>query len=84
VFAVRRPTNFPGTDVVLGWHIDVKDDTELVWHTGGTGGYRAFIGYNAQSRVGIVVLSNMATARGVEDIRLHLLDARVPLNPGAN
>ena len=50
-------------------------------HTGGTGGYRSFIGYDAKTGVGIVVLSNTATAAGVDDIGMHLLDSYAPLLP---
>ena len=81
MLTVRRPTGVPGMEVALGWHIFVRDGNELVWHNGGTGGSRAFVGYNTQSRVGVVVLSNTATATGVDDIGLHLLDARIPLVP---
>src|SRR5207244_816816 len=47
---------------------------------GGTGGYRTFIGYSPTTRVGIVALSNTSTGEGVDDIGLHLLDARFPLS----
>ena len=92
MLVVRRPTDVPvpvalhgisRTDVALGWHIDVLDNNELVSHNGGTGGYRAFIGFATQSRTGVVVLSNTATVTGVEDIGLHLLDARIPLAPSS-
>lgn len=79
MLTVRRPTGVPGMDVALGWHILTRDGTELVWHNGGTGGYRAFIGFNTQSRAGVAVLSNTATPIGVDDMGLHLLDARIPL-----
>jgi CubicO group peptidase (beta-lactamase class C family) len=50
-----------------------------VWHNGGTGGYRSFIGFDPRSRVGVVVLSNAGTTAGVDDIGRHLLDPQVPL-----
>jgi D-alanyl-D-alanine-carboxypeptidase/D-alanyl-D-alanine-endopeptidase len=75
----RRPTGTPGLEVALGWHVFTRDGNDLVWHNGGTGGYRSFIGYDSRSGVGVVVLSNAETAAGIDDIGLHVLDARFPL-----
>jgi hypothetical protein len=53
----------------------------MVWHSGGTGGYSAFVGYLPSRRAGVVVVSNMMPdANGVDDLGLHLLDSRVPLS----
>jgi CubicO group peptidase (beta-lactamase class C family) len=81
MLSVRRPTGTPGLDVALGWHILTRNGSELVWHNGGTGGYRSFIGYDPSARLGVVVLSNTETPTGVDDIGFHLLDARIPLAP---
>ena len=75
----RRPTGAPGLDIALGWHILTRSGRNLVWHNGGTGGYRSFVGYDATARLGVVVLSNTSTTAGVDDIGLHLLDSRNPL-----
>ena len=78
--AVRRPTPDPGLHIALGWHIfAAPGGHEIVWHNGGTGGYRSFIGFDAKNRVGVVVLSNMNTSAGVDDIGRHLLDPTAPL-----
>jgi len=50
-----------------------------VWHNGGTGGYRSFIGFDPKLRIGVVVLSNVSTNAGVDDIGRHLLDASFSL-----
>ena len=76
---VRRPTGQPGLEVALGWHIWTTNGKEIVWHNGGTGGYRSFIGFDPKARIGVVALSNTFTAVGVDDIGRHLLDASVPL-----
>jgi serine-type D-Ala-D-Ala carboxypeptidase/endopeptidase len=79
---VRRPTGSAGLgEIALGWLVTKRGDAEIVWHNGGTGGYRSFIGYNRKTRVGIVVLSNTFTATGVDDIGMHLLDPQSPLLP---
>jgi serine-type D-Ala-D-Ala carboxypeptidase/endopeptidase len=79
--ATRKPTGIGSTDIALGWHIARVNGTELVWHNGGTGGYRTFIGYDPKTRVGVVALSNASTPIGVDDIGNHLLDRRNPLAP---
>ena len=50
--ATRRPTGVQGLDIALAWHILTGNGKEIVWHNGGTGGYRTFIGYDAKARVG--------------------------------
>lgn len=77
----RRPTTIPNTEVALAWHITKVGDRELVWHNGGTGGYRSYIGMDPKKRNGVVVLSNTFTDAGVDDIGRHLLDASLPLLP---
>lgn len=57
--------------VGLGWHKRLFDDSEVVWHNGGTGGYRTFAGFIKGGNLGVVVLSN--SDAGVDDIGIHLL-----------
>ncbi|MCE7995238.1 MAG: beta-lactamase family protein [Roseivirga sp.] len=57
--------------VGLGWHTMVFDDAEIVWHNGGTGGYRAFAGFIKGGKKGVVVLTNSDVS--VDDIGIHLL-----------
>jgi serine-type D-Ala-D-Ala carboxypeptidase/endopeptidase len=76
---VRRPAFGPQTDIALAWHVAKRERGEIFWHNGGTGGYRSFMGYDPKSREGMVVLSNMSTGAGVDDIGMHLLDSSVPL-----
>lgn len=75
----RRPTGVPDLEIALGWHIFTNHGKEIIWHNGGTGGYRSFIGFDPQTRIGVVALSNTSTATGVDDIGHHLLDASFPL-----
>jgi CubicO group peptidase (beta-lactamase class C family) len=74
----RRPTGMPGLEVALAWHIVTRNGDEIIWHNGGTGGYRSFIGFRPRTKVGVVVLSNAGTLAGVDDIGLHVLDAKLP------
>lgn len=41
-----------------GWHISKRNHHSLVWHDGATGGYSAFIGFNKEKKIGVVVLAN--------------------------
>ncbi|HEY6968170.1 MAG TPA: serine hydrolase [Candidatus Angelobacter sp.] len=76
---VRRPTGQPNLEIALAWHIFTAHGKEIIWHNGGTGGYRAWMGYDPKARVGVVALSNAETLLGVDDIGRHLLDADFPL-----
>jgi CubicO group peptidase (beta-lactamase class C family) len=76
---VRRPTGTGGLEVALGWHVLTAHGHEIVWHNGGTAGYRTFIGFDRAARSGVVVLSNAGTAAGPDDIGRHLLDPQLPL-----
>jgi CubicO group peptidase (beta-lactamase class C family) len=76
----RRSTGQSGLEIALGWHIFTVNGKEIIWHNGGTGGYRSFIGYDPKARVGVVALSNTSTNVGVDDIGRHLLDPSVPLS----
>jgi CubicO group peptidase (beta-lactamase class C family) len=78
--SISRTTGGPFMDSAMGWGIDTRGGGEIIWKNGGTGGYRTFIGYSPKTRVGIVALSNTSTGEGVDDIGLHLLDARFPLS----
>ncbi|MEP0915725.1 serine hydrolase [Leptolyngbya sp. DQ-M1] len=73
----QRPTGTPDLDIGLGWHIFRKYGREIVWHNGGTGGYRSFIGLDKKKRLGVVVLSN--SSNSIDDIGLHLLEKQFPL-----
>jgi D-alanyl-D-alanine-carboxypeptidase/D-alanyl-D-alanine-endopeptidase len=80
LLATRRPTNIPNTEIALGWHITTSTDgSEIVWHNGGTGGYRSYIGFDPKKHTGVVVLANMSTNEGIDDIGRHLLDPSIEL-----
>jgi serine-type D-Ala-D-Ala carboxypeptidase/endopeptidase len=79
---VRRATSEPGLTSALGWEISMPDGWEIVWKDGITPGYSSFLGYNTRARVGVVVLSNTSTARGVSDIGMYILDGASPLFRG--
>jgi serine-type D-Ala-D-Ala carboxypeptidase/endopeptidase len=76
---VRRPTGQPGREVALGWHVDRSNGKEMIWHNGESGGFRSFVGFDPNLRVGVAALSNAGTIAGVDDIARHILDPSLPL-----
>ncbi|MBV9103324.1 MAG: serine hydrolase, partial [Candidatus Eremiobacteraeota bacterium] len=65
--------------VGLAWITTNADG--IVWHNGGTGGYRSFLGLDEAHKRAIVVLAN-AVIDGVDALGMHALDPSVPLPPG--
>ena len=65
--------------VGLGWHIKAGKEGDVIWHNGGTGGYRAFAGLVKETGKGVVVLTNSSIS--VDDIGFHLLDSGSELQP---
>jgi serine-type D-Ala-D-Ala carboxypeptidase/endopeptidase len=45
----------------------------MLWHNGGTGGFRSFLGFVKESQAGVVVLSNCS--RSVDAIGFRILEA---------
>ena len=63
-----------GASIGLGWLIvERRRKPPVVWHNGGTWGFRSFAGFVPETRVAAVVLTN--TFRGVERLGFRLLDA---------
>ena len=72
-------------DIGLGWFYATEHDT-LIWHNGGTGGFKSFAGINKENgtgrrmvrdhlqRSGVVVLAN-GTSEIPDGVGLYLLDS---------
>ena len=73
----ERPTGTPDLTIGLGWHVWRRYGTEIVWHNGGTGGYRSFAGFDPAKRSGVVVLCN--TSFSVDDLGLFALEPKWPV-----
>jgi D-alanyl-D-alanine-carboxypeptidase/D-alanyl-D-alanine-endopeptidase len=54
----------------IAWHL-TADDPPIIWHNGGTGGYRSFIGFEPREKRGIVVLVN--TVQSPDGLAMKLL-----------
>ncbi len=68
----RFETDIPKTAIGMGWHISESMwDRTTIWHNGGTGGYRSFLGFIPETNTGVVVLSNQAN--DVDGVAVEIL-----------
>ncbi len=67
------------TGVGLNWLVQSVGEEKIVWHNGGTAGFRTFIGFDPEKGVGAVVLTN--SGYSADDIGMHLINPEVPLTP---
>ncbi len=65
--------------VGLNWMTRHVGDASILWHNGGTGGFRTFVGFDPDARIGVVVLTN--SAHVADDIGFHLINPELPLAP---
>lgn len=72
-----RQAGSPEIKIGLAWHIINKYDSEIVFHDGGTGGYRSIIVFDRAKKTGVVVLSN--SENDINDVGLHLLNSKYEL-----
>ena len=64
-------------EIGLGWIIMDVEGTEIIWHNGGTGGYRTFAGFINGGDKGVIVMTN--TDVSVDDIGRHILNSKSPM-----
>jgi CubicO group peptidase (beta-lactamase class C family) len=65
-----------GDSVALAWHIAYPDSTRVVWHNGGTGGFRTWLGVIQGRRRGALALNN-ATLQWTDGFGLNVLLERL-------
>jgi serine-type D-Ala-D-Ala carboxypeptidase/endopeptidase len=71
----HQPRYNAGTmKIGYGWH--VRDD-QIVWHNGGTGGFRSFAGFDKSKNKAVVILTN--STAGADDLGFHLLNEQYAL-----
>ncbi len=76
----RAPAGAPQLTIGLNWLSNHAFGDTIVWHNGGTGGYRAFIGLAPSRRMAVVVMTNSA-GEGADDLGMHLLNPAFPFAP---
>src|SRR5699024_1749522 len=59
--AAQPRTDFDDSDRIgWAWFTTKHRSPNLTWHNGGTGGYRSFLGFSAETGRGVIVLSDSA------------------------
>jgi D-alanyl-D-alanine-carboxypeptidase/D-alanyl-D-alanine-endopeptidase len=58
--------------IAMAWHIKKGENGDVIWHNGGTGGYRSFAGFVKETGKGVILLTNSSAA--ADDIGFYLLD----------
>lgn len=56
--ARQRANEGMGGAVGLNWMLTEDKDRPVIWHNGGTGGYRSFVGFSPATQAGVAVLVN--------------------------
>jgi CubicO group peptidase (beta-lactamase class C family) len=55
----QKTTFTQGQNIIgLGWHLSTRKGHTIIQHSGGTGGFRSFVGFDKERQMGVVVLSN--------------------------
>lgn len=79
----RRPMGTDGSEIGLAWIISKPAvGRQILFHNGGTGGFRTAMVLEPGKRRGIVVLTNAAIERAPDDIAMQLL-LGAPTQPAA-
>lgn len=72
--AERRPMGATGSEIGLAWIISKPGGgREILFHDGGTGGFRTAIVLDPAKRTAVVVLTNAAVEPASDDLAMHLL-----------
>lgn len=71
--------DMPARQIGLAWQIEQRGQSEVIWHNGGTGGYRSFIAFDPARKVGVVLLTN--SVRGLETLGFALIAGKMPPAP---
>ena len=69
--AERAPAGNPAAFIGMNWIIRRLNGQEVIWHNGGTGGYRTWMGFDKRKALAAVVLTN--SGHGADDLGFELL-----------
>jgi CubicO group peptidase (beta-lactamase class C family) len=78
---MKRFSSSESNATALNWGIaEMRSGVRIIWHNGGTAGYRTFAGFDPDRRIAVVVLGNRGDAAAVDRIGMHLLNPSRPLS----
>jgi len=60
-----------GASIGMNWIIVQRNGQQVIWHNGGTGGYRTWLGFDQKKGLAAVVLTN--STHGADDLGFDLL-----------
>ena len=66
---IRHKVN-DNVSVGLAWHISENEGRKIIWHNGGTNGFSSFMGFDPESKQGVLILTN--SGMSVDDIAIWL------------
>ena len=65
----------------LGWLRTERHGDRIVWHNGGTGGFRSFVGYSEVSGRAVLLMANGQV--NLDNLGMHLFNPAFEPTPGA-
>lgn len=68
---IVKPIAAGGDRIGYNWITTSYNNTEIIWHNGGTGGFRSFAGFCKEKGIGVVVWTNCS--KSADDIGFNLL-----------
>jgi len=71
----------PSGGVGLGWLRTERHGDRIVWHNGGTGGFRSFVGYSEVSGRAVLLMANGQV--NLDNLGMHLINPAFEPTPGA-
>ncbi|MDI1266070.1 MAG: serine hydrolase [bacterium] len=66
-------------DVSLGWFVSNRFGDEIVWKSGGTGGYATLVAYSTKSKRNFILLSNAADYEPTTALALNFVNGAYPM-----
>jgi CubicO group peptidase (beta-lactamase class C family) len=72
-FNLAQTTTYSAKEEIgLGWFKMKKDANTIFWHNGGTGGYRSFMAFDKNKKVGVVILTN--ASEGPDNVGIQMME----------
>jgi D-alanyl-D-alanine-carboxypeptidase/D-alanyl-D-alanine-endopeptidase len=68
---IQKSIGRADTSIGMGWVVQTVKDREVVWHNGGTGGYRTWMGLDKAQKVAAIVLTNSSLSN--DDLGFELI-----------
>jgi CubicO group peptidase (beta-lactamase class C family) len=77
--AKKTKRSFENSPLKIGfnWIKTKAAEKEIIWHNGGTGGYRSFAGFAEDTKKGVYVVTNGSDS--VDDLGMHFINSESPL-----